>query len=246
VINRATQSYCGPPVDPQELLGHWNLDPVLFAALIASAAVYWIGYRTYPMKGRACFTAGWCFGTLALISPLCAASVSLFAARIGQHLILTIIAAPLIAFGLPRAKGLSARPLLAALVFTFVLWFWEAPAPYAATFASSGVYWLMHISVVASAIWLWRALINGDEAGAITAAAGSMMQMSLLGALLTFAPKALYAWHFTTTVPYGLSALEDQQLGGILMWVPGAVPFLVMALVRAARSLSPTLHGASS
>lgn len=245
MISQTTQSYCGPPVDPQELLRHWNLDPLLLAALALLFILYRISCRACPAKARMCFTAGWTLGVLALISPLCAASVSLFTARVGQHLILGTIAAPLVAFGLPRAAGWSARPLPAALVFTFVLWFWEAPEPYAATFANSWTYWLMHISVIAAALWLWRALIAGDAAAAITAAAGSMMQMSLLGALLTFAPRPLYAWHLTTAAPYGLSPLEDQQLGGIIMWVPGAVPFLVMALTLAARSLSPTLRRAS-
>jgi putative membrane protein len=103
----------------------------------------------------------------------------------------------------------------------------------------------MHTSVVISALWLWLALINGPAASAIVAATASMMQMSLLGALLTFAPHPLYAWHLSTTNAYGLSPLEDQQLGGILMWVPGAVPFVAVALMLAARFLSPTMRPAS-
>ncbi|MBV9913947.1 MAG: cytochrome c oxidase assembly protein, partial [Sinobacteraceae bacterium] len=56
------------------------------------------------------------------------------------------------------------------------------------------------------------------------------MQMGLLGAILTFASRPLFFWHLTTTTPWGFSALRDQQLGGVLMWVPGIAFFLFFAL----------------
>jgi putative membrane protein len=198
--------------------------------------------KSATARERTLFSAGWFLAALALVSPLCPLSVSLFSARIGQHLILTTIAAPLIAFSLPRMRSRFARPGLAAVVFTVVMWFWEAPGPYAATFTSDIVYWLMHGSVFAAALWLWSAMIADPVPAALVAAAGSMMQMSLLGALLTFAPHALYAWHQTTTAPYGLSPLEDQQFGGLLMWVPGAAPFLVVTLLLSARLLSGSVR----
>ena len=61
-------------------------------------------------------------------------------------------------------------------------------------------------------------------------------QMGLLAALLTFAPDPLYAEHLTTTAAFGLSALEDQQLAGLVMWVPGMAVFLVLALWLGRRS----------
>jgi len=56
------------------------------------------------------------------------------------------------------------------------------------------------------------------------------MQMGLLGAVLTFATHPLYLWHLTTTSPWGLTPLQDQQLAGVLMWVPGIGLFLWAAL----------------
>jgi hypothetical protein len=56
------------------------------------------------------------------------------------------------------------------------------------------------------------------------------MQMSLLGALLTFSPRALFPVHLLTTAPWGLSPLEDQQIGGLIMWIPAGVLLLGYAL----------------
>ena len=60
------------------------------------------------------------------------------------------------------------------------------------------------------------------------------VQMGLLGALITLAPRALYAPHALTTVAWGLSPLQDQQLGGAIMWIPGCIVFLVVAMLRLA------------
>ena len=69
--------------------------------------------------------------------------------------------------------------------------------------------------------------------------------MSLLGAVLTFAPSPLYAPHLLTTAAWGLRPLDDQQLGGVLMWVPAGVIFtgaLVLSLARLfARGERPAL-----
>ena len=65
----------------------------------------------------------------------------------------------------------------------------------------------------------------------------SMVQMGLLGALITFAGTSLYAPHFSSTAPWGLSPLEDQQLAGLIMWIPSAGIYLGAALALANRWL---------
>jgi len=65
-----------------------------------------------------------------------------------------------------------------------------------------------------------------------------MAQMGVIGALLVFAAQPLYAAHEATTWPWGLTPLADQQLAGLIMWVPGAVPYLVLLLVRVGRLLA--------
>ena len=65
------------------------------------------------------------------------------------------------------------------------------------------------------------------------------MHTSALGALLTLAPTVWYPHYLAVTQPFGLDPVQDQQLGGLIMWVPGAVAYLIAALVIFARLLSP-------
>jgi len=243
-------SYCGSPPAPAELWARWTLDPGLLVALAIAALCY---CAAAPRAGlgrtqRWCFAAGFAALTLALISPLCALSVSLFSARVGQHMVLTLLAAPLLVLGgaarllpsqLLRRLAPLGEPIAAALVFAALIWFWHMPAPYAATFENRLVYWIMHVSLLASALALWSALLRTDRrgaAGAVAAGLISTVQMSLLGAWLTLAGAPAFAPHVLTTAVWGLDPLADQQLGGLIMWGPGCMAFLI-GLVPPALSL---------
>jgi len=229
--------YCGLPPLPAELLQRFNLDPLLILILAGCAVAHLLVVPRAHSRWPA--AAGWLIAAAAFLSPLCALSVALFSARIAQHMILVLIAAPLIAVSLPapaRIPGDHALWITGSAFFA-ALWFWHMPVPYDATFTSNTLYWLMHTTLFGSAILLWRELLNHRAEGTATAlcvGALTSMQMGLLGAVLTFAGHPLFVWHLTTTWPWGLTALQDQQLGGTLMWVPGIVLFLFAAL----RSLS--------
>lgn len=241
-----TIPYCGLPVLPGELLTRFNLDPLLLASL-ALAACLQVRFAT-ATRTRAVAACGWIVAAVAFVSPLCALSVSLFSARVGQHMLLVLIAAPLIALGgtaAPQAAGSSVNQLrLSGLLFFAALWFWHMPVPYDATFASTIVYWAMHLSLFGTAIVLWRQLllhIRQHTGEALVVGALSSMQMGLLGSVLTFASHPLFVWHLTTTQPWGLTPLQDQQLGGVLMWVPGIVLFL-FAFVRSVQRVWTVLE----
>lgn len=225
--------YCGTPPVPGALLQRFNLDPVLICALLLVVAVHLAAVADRHRRMRA--AAGWSLATLAFVSPLCALSVALFAARIAQHMLLILAAAPLIALGMPRGELRFARARLwsAGAVFLIALWFWHMPWPYDATFISTPVYWSMHLTLFGSAIWLWREILQGAHqltVDVLAVGALTSMQMGLLGAVLTMAGHALFFPHLFTTQAWGLTPLEDQQLGGVLMWVPGIVLFLWAAL----------------
>ncbi len=252
--------YCGLPPSPDALWSRWNLDPVLLAALAALACAYLLGARRLDGSDRAiargergAFCAGWLIASAALVSPLCALSVALFSARVGQHMILALVAAPLVAAGRPAAalagllakpgsplldgrehSPISTAPLLAAGMFAVLLWFWHAPAPYQATFSSTLAYWAMHVSLFGAAVWLWSGLLDRRPARMVHTLGASMIstvQMGLLGALITIAPRPAYAPHALTTAAWGLTPLQDQQLGGGIMWVPGCVVFFVASML---------------
>lgn len=231
--------YCGAAPNPSEILTRFNLDPWLIGALLALGGLHFLWLKdqrhaNWQQSWRYALS-GWTVATLALVSPLCALSVALFSARVTQHMILILVAAPLIAFGLPRKvpEGRGWTLWFGTAIFFLALWFWHMPVPYEATFASTSTYWAMHVSLFGTSVLLWRDLLYhpaGHTPAVLTAGSVTFMHMGLLGAVLTLAERPLFAWHLTTTQDWGLTPLQDQQLGGAVMWVPGIVLFLWTAI----------------
>jgi putative membrane protein len=231
--------YCGLPPVPGALA--WNLDPLLIGALLTIGALYGAGARLAGIAPRqqAFFYAGWLLTAAALISPLCNLSVALFSARVAQHMILTLVAAPLVVLGEPvlaltRLFGRAApRPpgnrsvALGTAAFAAALWIWHLPGPYDATLRSDAVYWAMHLTTFAAALLLWRGLLHPAScAGAgLVSGVATAVQMTLFSCILSLAPSPLFVVHARTTQAWGLSPLTDQQLGGLIMWVPGGLLF---------------------
>ena len=111
------------------------------------------------------------------------------------------------------------------------------------TFRSSTIYWSMHITMAGAAVWLWITLVAGApemSIRVILAGLFSTVQMGFLGALITFLPRAMYTPHFLTTAAWGLTPLQDQQLGGVVMWVPGCIIFLAAATMVMWNVLKPS------
>lgn len=202
----------------------WNLDPVLLLCLVVCAA---LALRSAQPRTA---LAGVGVLALAFVSPLCASSVALFSLRTVHHLLLVAIAAPLFALAFPaRRTGHLGSSLLASAM---TLWFWHLPSWYDAALADSALYWVMQISLLGTSIWFWRALFAAPPMPAMVAAILAMTQMGMLGALLTFSPDPLYASHSVSTLPWGVGPLADQQLAGLIMWVPGIIPYaLALGLV---------------
>jgi putative membrane protein len=250
-----TATYCGPAAMPGELAQRWNLDPLVVLALGCIALLHAFGAQRGAhgptVRDHLLFGAGWLAAGIIVLSPLCALGVALFSARVGGHVLLALVAAPLLVAGgrrsvrralprlgflaslLPRDRSCAAR----SIVFAVVFWGWHSPGAYAATFASDAVYWSMQLSLLASALWLWSGLLRAGADGRIASLAGAaatMGQLGLLGALLTFATEPLYAHHLATAPAWGLSALQDQQLGGLICWVPGCAVLLCSVLASTA------------
>jgi putative membrane protein len=231
----ATIAYCGPAAVPGDLLTRWNFDPLLVAALAALAIVIASGRVA---NSRAGWAALLLMATI-FISPLCALSSALFSARVLHHVLLIAAVAPLLALAVPLRHMPS--PPLAALVglHTIILWIWHMPAPYAWGLASVPAYWLMQASLLVSAWFLWRAIFvsTAQHGAALFALVATIGQMGLLAALIVFAPRPLYAVHFASTAAWGMNPLADQQLAGLLMWVPASLPYLGVGLWLAWSSL---------
>jgi putative membrane protein len=251
------------PVAPSELWSSWRPDPLVVAALVVAAVLYRQGLVNLRTRARAgprprqvwAFAGGLGALAVALASPLDGAAASLFAAHMGQHLLLMIVAAPLLAAGRPvlvmgaalpaggrrRLRRVAARRPAAALLHpvvvwalgTVVLWGWHLPVLYDAAVRHDAVHAVEHASLLGTAVLLWAAVLGrGVRPLAAPAAVGllfaTMLQSSALGAVLTLAQAPLYSVHEATTSAWGLTPLEDQQLAGGLMWVPPGVAYLVV------------------
>lgn len=232
-------NYCGSPVVWADLWGRWNLDPVLILGLMVSAVVGVHNLRGRPRRQILAFASALLAVAILFVSPLCALTVSLFSTRVVHHVLLMMLVAPLLVVATPGRWLSKGKGLGALAVSSAALWLWHAPDAYLSTYGHAAVYWLMQASLLGSAYWLWSVLLKGSGAVAAGIALASAIQMGLLGALLVFAPEPLYLPHFATTAEFGLSPLEDQQLAGLILWVPANLPLLGVVLYRLVAGLSP-------
>jgi putative membrane protein len=127
------------------------------------------------------------------------------------------------------------RPLIAWSLQAVALWIWHAPGLFQGALASRSVHTLPHLSFLVSAVLFWWALIRGRQGvmgcgAAVLYVFTTSAHSTTLGALLTFAPFPWYPVYANTAAAWGLTSLEDQQLGGLLMWVPGGVLYLIAGL----------------
>ena len=131
------------------------------------------------------------------------------------------------------------KPPVAWALHAAAIWLWHVPDLYPATRASETVHTLHHISVLGTAWLFWWALLNGREGrqgrpAAVIYLFTTAVHTSLLGALLTFSDRLWYPLYEASTLPWGLTPLEDQQLAGVIMWVPAGMAYLFAALGLAA------------
>lgn len=238
--------YCGVGPGPAELAGRWNLDPLVLGSLAALAVAYVLRWRRGAGAQDYAFAAAVAALLVAFVSPLCALSSALFSARVAHHVAVVAVAAPLLAFGLPRSL-VPAAPLRATVALHAVLlWLWHAPSPYAWALSSDAGYWLMEATLLGSAFVLWAAVRRAHALPAAAALLATLVQTGLLGALITFAGRPVYAPHARTAQAWGLTPLADQQLAGVIMWAPMAGLYLVAALALVERALRPARPGAAA
>jgi putative membrane protein len=127
-------------------------------------------------------------------------------------------------------------PLFAFVIHAVALWVWHIPVLFQATLRSDVVHTFQHASFFLSALLFWWALIY-QRRSARSYGAGVLylfstsMHSGLLGVLLTLSTKAIYPAYAATTTSWGLTPIEDQQLGGLIMWIPAGIVYIFAALV---------------
>ena len=218
-------------------------------------------YRREFFWPMLCFALGWSFMFVALDSPLHELGEQLFWVHMTQHEILMLISAPLLALGRPLIAFLWAlpqswreaaarfgrlrmfkqgwafisAPLSAWLVSTLALWIWHVPWLFDQTLRSDWIHAAQHTTFLMTALIFWWPVVNRTPAlgygGGLVYIFTTILHTSVLGALLTFAPRPWYSSYVMTAPAWHLTALEDQQIGGLIMWIPAGMLLLIVALV---------------
>jgi putative membrane protein len=141
-----------------------------------------------------------------------------------------------------RSWHMLRSPLLTWLFQAGALWIWHAPGLFQAALESASIHALQHLSFLVSALLFWWALIHGRQGvrghgAAVLSVFTTSLHSSALGALLTFAVAPWYPTYQGNTALWGVTPVEDQQLAGLIMWVPTSALYLCAGLGLCARWL---------
>jgi putative membrane protein len=128
------------------------------------------------------------------------------------------------------------QPAVAFVIHALAVLVWHVPALYQATLTNDAVHAFQHVSFVGTAVIFWWAMLGGGRhrrtryGAAVLCVFGTALYGSALGALLTFADAPWYPAYGSWALVWGLTPLEDQQLGGLIMWIPAGLVHLPTAL----------------
>jgi len=134
-----------------------------------------------------------------------------------------------------KTWDLISGPLAVLLLHAIVLWSWHIPFLFEAALHNETIHVIQHLGFFLTAALFWWALIHGRYGRigygvAVLYVFATAMHAEVLGALLTFGSRPWYPTHAARTAASGVSAVADQQLAGIVMWIPFGVVFLLVAL----------------
>jgi cytochrome c oxidase assembly factor CtaG len=249
----------------------WSVEPAVTIPVAVAAVVYACGWvkirprlpKRFGARRPAAFAAGLGAIVLALCSPIDAAGAHLLRAHMVQHMLLMLVAPPLLWASAPLAPLLLGLPLplrravaavLAAapvrrllsflthpttswIAFAAAFWIWHLPAAYELALASDPWHHVEHVCFFGAAMLFWRPVILAWPARSpwprwamIPYLLLAELQNTILAAILAFADRVIYPTYAALPPVGALSALEDQSLAGVIMWVPGSVAFLVPLL----------------
>lgn len=251
----------------------WTGDPLLLTGLGLTAAGYGLGLarlwgrmgigRGLSLRQATCFGMGLGSVILSLVSPINAVSADLSWVHMIQHMLLMMVAAPLLVLGHPSLAFLWAlpapwrpvlggasrklgkwrgrwypfwQPTIAWALFALALWIWHLPVLYQAALRDQGIHDLQHLAFFGASALYWRVLL--DPVGRIRLNRGlgvlylftTSLHATVLGVFMALAPRAWYSDYLSRTPAWGLTPLEDQQLAGLIMWMPACAIYAVAAV----------------
>ena len=252
----------------------WNFTGALTALVALAAGGYVIGLIRLQWRGRGRAVsrsrviyagAGLFLLSLSLIGPLDAYAERAFFIHMTQHLVLAMLAAPLMLAASPvsaylwalpeavrlgigaglarqgllrRAATLLTKPVVALLAFVGTFYVWHLPAAYNAALENGAVHFIEHVTMFASGVLFWWPLIGPAPVRSPLSYPQRMLYLllvvtpkALLGAIITLSGHVLYGFYLDAPDLWGISDQEDQNIAGLIMWVPGNFVFLAALTV---------------
>ena len=176
----------------------------------------------------------------------------LFSAHMVQHLLITLLVPPLLLAGTPgwvlrpllsykpvaRIARFVTKPMTCFVIFNVVIAVWHLPPMYNATLSEHGVHIGEHLMFMAAAVLMWWPFLSPLPELPRLSYPGQMLYcflmiipMSIVAVYITMADTILYPAYSSAPRIWGMSPLDDQQLGGLIMWIPGGVVFYVILTV---------------
>ena len=236
------------PIHPSTLIGCLLLLGAYFAGIGPLRRKYnWAS--GVPIWQPVCFTSGVLILFVSLNGPLHELSdFYLFSAHMVQHLLLTLIMAPLLLVGTPdwllralirntigfKVARVITGPLIAFGIYNIVFSGWHFPMFYNWALEDHNVHIVQHLMFISAAVLMWWPVVEPlpELSRLITPLRmvylfALSIPMSVVSALITLTDTVLYQWYQDAERVFALTAIEDQQLGGLIMWVPGALIFWV-------------------
>jgi putative membrane protein len=234
---------------------NWTIHWSTVIGLAALGGAYWWRARTAVPSGarRVAFLLALLSVFVSLNGPLHDLSDTfLFSAHMVQHLVLTLVFPPLLLAGL---NGAMLRPLLEApvvgrllrtvtrplwcfVIFNIVLTAWHLPPLYNTAMRYHEVHILQHLMFMGASVLMWWPIASPTDEAPRLPYAGQMLYcflmtlpMSLVSVYIVYAGNVLYPAYAGAPRVFGLSPIDDQRTGGLIMWIPGGLFFLLLMTV---------------
>ena len=250
----------------------WELNPFIWAFALIALFLYTRGLarskgtrrKLHPWWKPFCYYTGVFAIITALLSPVDSLAYELFTFHMVQHLLLTLIGAPLVLLGspmIPILRGIPRKirskfvnptlrhvavrtflkylslPVVAWVIYVTSILGWHTPPAYSLALTNEIVHDFEHLTFTLSGVLFWWNVIDPTPLRSNLSYLGRVPYIFLttipnfvLGAFITFASTPFYSHYAKRDLLFGLTAMEDQQIAGILMWIPGAIILLITLL----------------
>ena len=255
------------PALPSLLGTHWDLTASVIVPAAGAVVLYGLAarHRRWPARRTASFVFGIAAIVIALQSGIDSYDGQMLSDHMVQHLLLLVVAPPLLLGGRPLllalralplnrrrafARGLDqtrrfTRPVPALALFTAVMLLTHLPWFYDATLRHPALHDAEHGLYVLAGLLVWTPLLDGDPAprhrlgglGKLAYLIAAMMPMALIGAYLNRHATLVYPAYGPPARTLGISALDDQAQAGALMWVAGGVVMTAVGLWAAVATM---------